>query len=83
MFLCMRTTIDLNDELHNEVRKRAREEGISMRKLFERALRRQLSQNRTERGSYRLRWRTEHGELRPGVDLSDRKSLLELMEGRR
>ena len=82
MLLCVRTTIDLGDELYRQIRKRAADDGVAMRDVLEAALRAYLS-GRTSRGVYRLRWRTEEGRLQPGVDLDDRDSLFDLMDGRK
>lgn len=81
MLLCMRTTIDLNDELLREVRRRATREGTSLKAVIERALRAHLSRAPPRRG-YALRWRSETGVLQPGVRLDDRDALFDLMEGR-
>lgn len=82
MLICMRTTIDINDQLYTEARKKAHEEGIPLRELVERALRRQIMDGPRARGAYTLSWSTEHGELRQGIDLADRRTLLDIMEER-
>ena len=82
MFLCMRTTIHLNDELFREAKKRAAHDGVPLRALIEAALRRYLA-NRGGRRAYSLRWRVERGRLRvPAEALEDRQRLLDLMDGR-
>jgi len=78
----MRTTLDLNDELLREAKRRANREGTTLKAIVERALRVLLRPGEARRG-YRLRWRTERGRLRPGVKLEDRDALFDLMEGRR
>ena len=82
MLLCMRTTIDLNDELMRAVKRQAASEGTTLRAVIERALRSALQPDRT-RPKYRLRWRTEKGRIGPGVRLDDRDALFDLMDGRR
>ena len=82
MFLCMRTTIDLSDELYRQIRKRATDDGVAMRDVLEAALRGYLAA-RAPRKTYRLRWRTEEGVIQPGVDLDDRDSLFDLMDRRK
>ena len=77
----MRTTINLNDDLLRRVKRRAASEGVSVRVVVERALRSYLKGG-VRKSSYRLRWRPQHGRLRPGVRLDDRDALLDLMEGR-
>jgi len=81
MLLCMRTTIDLNDELLRAVKRLAADEGVSVRQIVENALRAHLKGS-VKQGQYKLRWRTEHGRLQPGVRLDDRDALFDLMEGR-
>lgn len=80
MFLCMRTTIDIADELMRRAKKKAADDGVPLRNVVEAALRRYLSDRPTATG-YKLRWTTERGELMPGVDLDDRDSLFDVMDG--
>ncbi len=80
MLLCMRTTIDINDELMRHAKKRAANDGVPLRDVVEDALRRYLSDKPAATG-YKLKWTTETGELMPGVDLDDRDSLFDLMDG--
>ena len=79
MLLCMRTTIDINDELMRHAKKRAANDGVPLRDVVEDALRRYLSDKPAATG-YKLKWTTETGELMPGVDLDDRDSLFDLMD---
>lgn len=79
MLECMRTTIRLPDELYNEVRRRAIDEGVTATAFIERALRRAMLDR-----SPAARFTVEpfHGTgTRPGVDLHDNAALLEVMEG--
>ena len=81
MLLCMRTTIELNDELLRAVKREAAKEQTTLRAVVERALRAQLAAPAKSSG-YVLKWRTERGRLQPGVKLDDRDALFDLMEGR-
>lgn len=81
MLLCVRTTIDLNDELFRRAKRAAVRERITLRTLIERALRAHLAGSRPG-GRYSLQWRTEKGRLLPGVRLEDRDALFDLMDGR-
>lgn len=81
MLLCMRTTLDINDELMRLAKRRAVEEGESLKSVVEGALRVHLSAP-AERSKYKLQWGTERGTLQAGVDLNDRDSLFDRMEGR-
>jgi Arc/MetJ family transcription regulator len=78
----MRTTIDIGDELLRQAKKSAADKGVALREIVEAALRSYLGK-RGESRAYRLRWRTESGQLQPGVNLDDRDSLFDIMGGRR
>jgi len=80
MLLCMRTTIDIPDPLLRAAKQRAADEGVSLREVVLRALQLQLGGAHPAR--YRFRWRTEKGRLLPGVDLADRQSLYDVLDGR-
>lgn len=82
MLLCMRTTVDINDELLRQVKRMAADEQLTLKQMVERALRELLKQRRPSAGGYRLRWRTEQGRLQPGVRIEDRDSLFERMDER-
>jgi predicted transcriptional regulator len=77
----MRTTIDLNDELMRRIKRLAADQGVTFRELVERALRGLLERKAVRKG-YTLQWRTEKGQLMPGVRLDDRDALFDLMDGR-
>ena len=81
MLLCVRTTIDLNDELFRTAKRQAASERITLRQLIERALRAHLGSSRRA-SRYTLSGRTEKGRLQPGVRLDDRDALFDLMDGR-
>jgi hypothetical protein len=80
-FLCMRTTIEISNELLRQAKKRAADEGAPLRKVVEEALRVYLGKRPKSKG-YGLKWRTEKGRILPGVRLDDRDALFDLMEGR-
>ena len=82
MFSCMRTTVEIGDELLRQAKARAASDGTTLRRVVEAALRSYLS-GRSRPKKYTLRWRTERGRLRPGVDLDDREALFDVMDGRR
>ncbi len=82
MLLCMRTTLDISDELFRRAKRRAATEGATFREVVETALTFYLSKG-SRKAPYRLRWRTESGRMLPGVQLEDRDALFDLMEGRR
>jgi len=80
MLICMRTTMDISDELMRHAKKKAADDGIPLRDVVEDALRRYLAAKPATSG-YKLKWTTESGKLMPGVDLDDRDSLFDLMDG--
>jgi hypothetical protein len=76
----MRTTLDLNDELLRQAKERALKEGQPLRAVVEDALRRHLKPRPASR--FRLKWGPPvKGKIQPGVDLSNRSRLLDLMDG--
>jgi hypothetical protein len=82
MLLCMRTTVDLNDRLFRQAKRRAVEQGTTLRRVIEDALRSYLAGPKAAEG-YRLSWHTERGRVLPGVRLDDRDALFDLMDGGR
>ena len=80
MLECMRTTIDISDDLLRRAKNKAADDGIPLRAVVEAALRDYLS-GKPKGTGYKLRWSTERGVLLPGVDLDDRDSLFDIMDG--
>lgn len=78
----MRTTLDLETALLHEAKSRAAEAGMSLTRLLERALLQYLFPPRREASNYRFTPVLKSGPLQPGVDLADRDSLYDIMEGR-
>lgn len=84
MLLCMRTTLDLNDDLLRRAKSLAAKRGVPLRRIVEDAIREFLRSRSVGPGPrYRLRWSTERGRIQPGVRLDDRDTLFDVMEGRR
>ena len=79
----MRTTLDLDDELVKEIKRRAADSGRTMTEVIEDTIREGLRPREKSSKPYRLRIPIVKGKLRPGVDLNDRDSLYDIMEGRR
>lgn len=82
MLSCMRTTIEISDEIFRQLKRRAADEGAPLRRVVENALRGYLGKSKARKG-YRLRWTPERGRVQPGVQLDDRDNLFDLMDGRR
>ena len=81
MFSCMKTTVDLPDDLLIRAKKRAAETRTPLRVLIERGLRRELATPATggRRVARKIKWVTAPGGLPPGVDIADRPSLHDWM----
>ena len=78
--MCMRTTINLPDELYGAVRRRAADEGRTVTSFLEQALRDALARHEPgEKPPYVVEPFEGDGVM-PGVDLDDNAALLELME---
>ena len=79
----MRTTIDIDDNLFLLAKKKAIENRTTLKGVVESALRKSLIHSAKPKIEYRLKWKTVRGKAIPSVDISDRDSLYERMEGRR
>ena len=80
MLVCMRTTLNLDDELVRRAREVAARTGSTLTRLIEDALRQSLGR-RDSVPVEPVDLPTVGGRgLQPGVDLDDSASLLELME---
>lgn len=84
MFVCMRTTLDIDDILLKKAKARARQTQQTLTGVIEEALRQTLTGARAPGAplAHQLTLKTVRGALLPGVDISDRDSLYERMEGR-
>lgn len=82
MLICMRTTLNLDDRLMRALKRRAAETGRTMTELMEEALREMLARSSEPSKDREFQWVTVRGKVRPGIDITDRDSLLEAMEGR-
>ena len=82
MLLCMRTTLEINDELYRQAKETAMRTGRALRDVVEDALR--LAFQESESGR-RTRMTLPESKaapgVRPGVDLDNSAALLDLMEG--
>ena len=80
MFLCMRTTIHIDDHLFVELKKAAADTGKTLTAIIQDALRESLHRRQaTVRPTVELP--VFHGTgVMPGVDLNDSAALLDLMK---
>jgi len=79
----MRTTLDVDDKLLNAARRRASEQGTTLTAFVEQALAAALAPPVRGPKDYKLRWKVHRGRLLPGIDIADRDSLFDTMDGRR
>lgn len=82
MLLCMRTTLDLDDDLMRAVKRHAAETGRTVTALVEGALREFLGQAGRKRRRHPFEWVVVEGGAQSGVDLTDRDALSDRMENR-
>jgi len=83
MLWCMRTTIDIPDDLLIKAKRIAAESRRPLRAVIEDALREALSRRRHSSKDAPLRLPTfDGGGIQPGVDLDDTAALLDVMEAR-
>ncbi len=81
MVLCMKTTIQLDDQLLAEAKQCAAQTGRTLKAVIEDALRETLARTESPQAPVRVSLQTFKGRgLQPGVDLDDTSSLLDLME---
>lgn len=78
----MKTTLNFDDRLLREAKKRAAEEGETLTSLIEKALRNYLRPVLKGRKGYRLKLVTKKGKPVPRVNWDDRESIYERMDGR-
>ena len=81
MLLCMRTTVQLDDQLLAAAKQRAAQTGRTLKAVIEDALREALARRDVPEPHARIRLETFKGRGGlPGVDLDDTSSLLDQME---
>ena len=82
MGLCMKTTVELDDDLLRRSKERALREGTSLKALIEEGLRQLLLRRRRgnrRRSEVKLPVCSQGGGLQPGVDLNDSADLEDRM----
>ncbi len=82
MFICMRTTVRLDEDLLIRAKEHAARTGRTLTSLLEDALRTLLAlEKRKKKGRLQPLPTFNGGGVRPGVDLDNSADLLDLMEG--
>ena len=80
MLVCMRTTLSLDDELLQEVRRMAVESRRTMSEVVADAIRVAIHTNRQVQSRPVPQLRTFRSELRPGLDLNRMASIYDFMD---
>jgi hypothetical protein len=77
----MKTTLEIADALFKDAKRRAADEGITFRRLVERALRAHLAGGRrpAARG---LKWHVIRGTAAPAVDVTNRDRMYDFLDER-
>jgi hypothetical protein len=82
MFICMRTTLYLDDHVLKQAKLVAQQTGVTLTAFVEDALRERLARHVPRSARERVRLPTSKGNgLLPGVDLDDSGALRDLMDG--
>lgn len=76
-----RTTLRLDDDLLRRLKEKAAREGRTLQDVANDLLRHALALAETPR-PFRLELETWNAQLQPGVDILDRRTLFDLMDGR-
>ena len=76
----IRTTIGFDDDLLRQLKQRAAKDGVTLQDLVNDLLRQSLAT--AKRSKYELKLKGWNGAVLPGVDLTDRDKLFDLMGGR-
>ena len=79
MVCCMKTTVEISDELLVEAKKHAAEQRTTIRALIENGLRHELGAAVQPAKSKRpvIRWVTVPGGLPKGMDVADRSKMIQ------
>ena len=76
----MKTTLNLNDQVLHRAKGQAAQDGVTLTKFVEDALREKLMAERHRRPAFKLRMRTVRGHGPPRVDISDRDALYDVID---
>ena len=77
----MKTTLNFDDGLIRAAKVRAAGDGETLTCLINRAVRQYLATTEPPKEPFKLKLFTKSGRLLPGVNLEDRKSLYDIMDG--
>ena len=77
--MCMRTTLNLDDDLMRSIKQHAASTGRTLTSLVEESRREFLVRVENSGRCYTLDWVTVEGGAQAGVDLTDRDALIDRM----
>jgi Arc/MetJ family transcription regulator len=81
--MLMRTTVTIDDDVMKMARRRAATEERALKDVFNDALRLGLTAGRSRpRAPFTFALKVVDGRVMPGVDLTDRDKLFDVMDGR-
>jgi hypothetical protein len=78
----MRTTLNLDDAVLRQAKKLAAEEGKTLTRVVEEALRERVCSQKLRGKPFKLKLLTKKGRIVPGTNLADRDALYKRMGGR-
>ena len=76
----MKTTLNLNERILRQAKGRAAQDGVTLTRFVEDALREKLMTVHHRRPAFRLSMRTVRGYAPPSVDISDRDALHDVID---
>jgi len=76
----MKTTLNLNDRVLQQAKRRAARDGITLTRFVEDALRARLAGAKGSKPPFRLRLVTVTGLAPPNVDIADRDALYDVID---
>ena len=76
----MKTTLNLNDQILQQAKGQAAQNGVTLTKFVEDALREKLMAEQGRLPAFKLRMRTVRGYAPPTVDISDRDALYDVID---
>ena len=81
MLICMRTTLNLNDDLVRKAKQRAAAEDRTLTSVIEDALRRLLAaESAASQEPYRVPVHLGPRGVRPGIDLNDPRTIRDILD---
>lgn len=76
----MKTTLNLNDRVLQQAKRRAARDGITLTRFVEDALRARLAGVKGAKPPFRLKLVTVTGHAPPNVDIADRDALYDVID---